>query len=353
MMSNDLCEELIDDIFSRLPTKSLLRFRSVSKSLYACIGSPEFIRLHILRSPTEKIMLIHDIREGEKDWRNTYTLHLEDQFPYNINIGITTPVVYHFGQFKILGSCNGIVCLYEFGKSINLWNPSIRRKVNVHYPPSWGNMCFVFEFGFGFDPVIDDYKILRITTPTSFIYTVKTHTWREIAPPTTSAFHTVNSFHCLFNGALHCTVIGNVLDYYYNYYLLKFDLSSEVFSKIELPEPSWETSAVTVIKGSLAVFSSEPDQENSLIWVMRDYSNPASWSVAFKLKTHRLDTAWRVFPLTASDELLLDLYLDKIQVYNPESHERSKFMGLGDSSQVVGFIKCIESLGLLDIGILC
>ncbi|KAJ0453926.1 putative F-box domain-containing protein [Helianthus annuus] len=78
MMSNDLCEELIVDIFSRLPTKSLLRFRSVSKSLYACIGSPEFIRLHALRSP-EKFMLIHRIQhEAEENPHNTYTLHLED-----------------------------------------------------------------------------------------------------------------------------------------------------------------------------------------------------------------------------------------------------------------------------------
>ncbi|MFS7924542.1 putative phosphoglycerate mutase (2,3-diphosphoglycerate-independent) [Helianthus anomalus] len=31
------------EILSRLPTKSLLRFRSVSKSLCVCIGSPGFI----------------------------------------------------------------------------------------------------------------------------------------------------------------------------------------------------------------------------------------------------------------------------------------------------------------------
>ncbi|KAJ0453928.1 putative F-box domain-containing protein [Helianthus annuus] len=78
MMSIDLCEELIVDIFSRLPTKSLLRFRSVSKSLYACIGSPDFIRLHALRS-LEKVMLIHSIQhEAEENPHNTYTFFFFD-----------------------------------------------------------------------------------------------------------------------------------------------------------------------------------------------------------------------------------------------------------------------------------
>ncbi|MFS8032116.1 putative phosphoglycerate mutase (2,3-diphosphoglycerate-independent) [Helianthus anomalus] len=48
IMLNDLCEELNVEILSRLPTKSLLRFRSVSKSLCACIGSRGFIRIHTL-----------------------------------------------------------------------------------------------------------------------------------------------------------------------------------------------------------------------------------------------------------------------------------------------------------------
>ncbi|XP_076906386.1 F-box/kelch-repeat protein At3g06240-like [Bidens hawaiensis] len=354
MMSNDLCEELIIDIFSRLPTESLLRFRSVSKSLYACIGSPDFIRLHTLRSP-EKVMLIHRIRPEEERLHNTYTLHMEDQFPYNTNIGIT-PVAYHFGYFGISGSCNGIVCLYEYGKSINLWNPSIRRNVNVHYPPSWGDDCVAYDFGFGFDPIVEDYKILRIATPTSFVYTLKTHTWREIASPTTPFSH-VNSYQCPFNGALHCVVNWNltnsrdVCDYHY---LLKFDLSSEVFSMIELPKPSWETSVVTVIKGSLAVFSTESKHKNSWIWVMREYSNPASWSVAFKLELtmNLFDRADRVFQLTANDELLY-LRSDRISVYNPETHERSRLVESSDSSQMVHLIKCIESLELLDMGTSC
>ncbi|MFS8014781.1 putative F-box domain-containing protein [Helianthus anomalus] len=341
MMSNDLCEELILDIFSRLPTKSLLRFRSVSKSLYACIGIPDFIRLHALRSP-EKIMLIHNIPEGKESWRNTYTLHLEDQFPYNINNGITTPVAYHFGHFSIPGSCNGIVFLYENGKTINLRNPSIRRKVNVHYPPSWGDNFAVFEFGFGFDRVIDDYKILRITTPTSFIYTLKTHTWREIASPTTPFSH-VNSYQCLFSESLHCTVKGS------------FNVFMWFFSTIDLPVPSWEATAVTIIKDSLAVFSSEPEHENSWIWLMRDYSNPASWSVAFKLELtmSHFEHADRVFQLTANDDLLLYLLYDRISVYNPQTQVKSRLVDLDDSSQIVHFIKCTESLGLLGMGTSC
>nr|XP_043626014.1 uncharacterized protein LOC122597490 [Erigeron canadensis] len=61
MSSSYICEDLIVDIFKRLPPKSLLRFRSVSKSLCSCIDSREFIRLHMLQSHPQKVVIIHTI----------------------------------------------------------------------------------------------------------------------------------------------------------------------------------------------------------------------------------------------------------------------------------------------------
>ncbi|XP_076928660.1 F-box/kelch-repeat protein At3g06240-like [Bidens hawaiensis] len=350
----DLCEEMIVEIFSRLPTKSLLRFRSLSKALYTSIGCPDFIRLHTLRSP-EKVMIKHKIQK-----KHFYTLH--HQFPYNnnknnnnnTNTARITPVAHPFSDFRVIGSCNGILCLCKYyGQNLILWNPSTRRKVTVPDPPIWqGNHCSEFEFVFGFDPIIDDYKILRITNGkhySSYVYTIKTRTWRAIASSPT-ADSLASSHHCLFKGASHCVAFRYGCCGY-RHFIMKFDLASEVFSKIELAEPSWEKSVVSTIKGCLAVMSSKDD--STWIWVMREYGNPASWSVAFKLNACQKNVADRFYTANDDQLILLDHLCEGIVAYNPETHQRSKLLDFIDSSSMVCMTVCIESLELLDMGTIC
>ncbi|KAK1440052.1 hypothetical protein QVD17_05877 [Tagetes erecta] len=337
-MSNDMCEELIVEIFSRLPSKSLLRFRSLSKSLHARIASRSFIRSH------EKAIIIHKLHH-----KNVYTLHSGGQFTNNPYAGIT-PVVFPFTRFTIFGSCNGIICVYEHGKNINLWNPSIRRNVTI---PLHDGRCLGQweECGFGFDTTIDDYKILRITQKGSFVYTVKTRTWRKIASPT-GHYCCVANRPCLLNGVLHWGVTCYSVDALHDY-VLTFDLSSEVFSAIEVPKPSWETN-VTIIKGCLALISSEYDA--CWIWLRREHNNAAaSWYVAFKLNTNPLQGTTQSSQVFPNDELLCSITLKGIAVdivaYNPKTDVLTQLVNLSDSSSIVGMDTCVESLELLDTGI--
>ncbi|KAJ0453922.1 putative F-box domain, galactose oxidase/kelch, beta-propeller, F-box associated interaction [Helianthus annuus] len=289
-MSNDLCDDLILNIFSKLPTKSLLRFRSVSKSLCVRIRTPSvFIRLHTFRSPEEKAMITHR--------------------------------------------------LYRVRSS----NDSIYTDV----------------FAAGFDPVIDDYKILRITTtPTSYIYTMNTHTWREIASPNpTTPFTFVKYYQCLFQGTLHWVIKRYATNAHgLWYYITRFDLSSEVFSTIELPQPSSETSDVslTVIKGCLAVFTS--DHHDHCLWIRREYNNiyPATWHIAFRFITNPLEVEHRVLQMTPKDDLLYIVYPNRILVYNIVTGAVSSPEDLSDyPTSLDGMDMCLDSVGLLDMGTSC
>ncbi|MFS8014772.1 putative F-box domain-containing protein [Helianthus anomalus] len=341
MSSYDLCEELIVEILSWLPTKSLVRFRSVSKSLCACIGSPDFIRLHALRSPN-KVMIIHQVYfYGATRSTDMYTLHSGGQLSNDPYVGVTAGII--------------------------LWNPSIRRKVTVHDRPllsDWGGQ--LHPFGFAFDPIIKDYKIVMTTKCNTkkglvlrtFVYRMKKDAWHEIASPTRDLLSCRESYQCLFNGTLHWVIkrfFTGSHDDCHSPYILAFNPSSEIFSTIELPEPSWETEEVTIINGSLAVISSKHD--DSWIWVRNNTT--ASWSVAFKLKAHEFEGTHRVFQLTANSDLLFNPC--GIIVYNPETRERSSLVRLSASSLVgvtgstrgLLIYPCIESLGLLDMGTSC
>ncbi|KAK1436826.1 hypothetical protein QVD17_02610 [Tagetes erecta] len=323
---------MVVEILSRLPPKSLLRFRTVSKSVYTCIGSPRFIRLHTLRSP-KKFMIIHQELDTKIIY---YSIHSESSYdgitPFDSPFRCTTTC--------LVGSCNGILCFYDRkSRAIHLWNPAIRRKAIVpDTSDAYGDYCL--EFGFGFDMVNDDYKILRTSKQATFVYTMKTRTWRQIASPAT-LYSSATTSHFLFNGSLY-RIVEEDLEHNYCRYIMTFDLSSEVFSTIELPlEPSCKASELTSIKGCLAVTYIQVDGD---VWIWARNATDASWYVAFKLNTHERTTL---------GDLLFSRYSNGIIVFNPNSGARSTLAPFNHSSRILTMITCIESLELLNTGTTC
>ncbi|KVI00591.1 F-box domain, cyclin-like protein [Cynara cardunculus var. scolymus] len=146
-MASRLPNVLIVEILSRLPSKSLLRFRSVCKSWLSLISSTEF-----------------------RHNKEVYTVHLDDQqftldaeAPIKFPFKIVGPDIY---CYTIIGCCNGVVCLCNDNttEEVILWNPSVRR--NITLVPSifpnnyWYKLILVL--GFGYDTMSDDYKVVRV-----------------------------------------------------------------------------------------------------------------------------------------------------------------------------------------------
>nr|GEW39439.1 hypothetical protein [Tanacetum cinerariifolium] len=155
-VSNYLCEELIDEILERLPPKSLLRFRSVSKSWCHRISSRNFIRNHTFRCVKTatwlKPLLHHRIHFNKDGVEFSFALDPTDVHSSN------EVAKFSEGPSQIVGSCFGILCLKKItaSPSVSLWNPSIGRQVTVpDYP--FGNSDIHFnkdgvEFSFALDP---------------------------------------------------------------------------------------------------------------------------------------------------------------------------------------------------------
>ncbi|GJY51690.1 F-box/kelch-repeat protein-like protein [Tanacetum coccineum] len=327
-MSSYICEDLMVNIFERLPPKTVGRFRTLSKYWCSRFAGCDFIRMHNLRSfnksSPQKVLIRHRFDNPYNEFKDIFTLHSVGKLPLDPKDVTRVEFPYDIRNAKIVGSCNGILCLNDKG-SICLWNFSIRRKLNVpRHPPFKGSILVPdVLFGFGFDPISNDYKIVGISYTgygnipdgdNAYIYSLKTDSWSVMASPSNS-FCYADQNPCFFKGTLHCPT---------------------------------RYKSLTIINGSLAAVSLDHDTQ---IWVMNEYDNIAFWSQAFKLETGRLMSVVIVQPITNG---VLILYGDKgCQVYNPQTGSLTNLFKFGIYCGQVELETYVESLELLDKGIAC
>ncbi|KAK9285575.1 hypothetical protein L1049_024770 [Liquidambar formosana] len=181
-------QEVLTEIFTRLPIKSLLRCTSVCKSWYSLIKNPSFITTH-LNSNTSPLLLLRHCTENYEEDR--YSLHFDND-TLDLYSKLDCPFKSFTGYFKIVGYCHGLLCLSDCHiEPTFLWNPSIRVYVTLPKPSvtfgSHGPHTVVL--GFGFDSLTNDYKVVRIVSIDSNgvrysqeveVYTLSTGAWRGI-----------------------------------------------------------------------------------------------------------------------------------------------------------------------------
>uniref|UniRef100_A0A7N2R7G8 F-box domain-containing protein n=1 Tax=Quercus lobata TaxID=97700 RepID=A0A7N2R7G8_QUELO len=346
-----LPDDVVFDILTRLPVKSLIRFRCVSKSWYATITSRIFITRHLNFNLNLKL--------SSKNNHNGYLLCKSDNelctLVYNSDRTLTEVSRFQIPLWgaNMVDYCNGIFFLYSYvNPTIYLWNPSIQMFKTIdatRFRPFTMDYFDSVVFGFAYLAEISDFKILRIVSYKGFdeekappaeaeVYTLSTDSWRTVeilveSVPNIRYILAVQPNSCLFfNGALHfiaCT-LGNDD----NSFILSFDVNDEIFRDIKLPEnyldglgpnSDHHVHQLVVFKGSLALVvigpdddvdededeeeeeddDDEPDTSNiCLIWVMREYGVVESWT-----KTNVLfDWVIKLFGCTNSGEFLVQMF---------------------------------------------
>nr|XP_043633386.1 F-box/kelch-repeat protein At3g23880-like [Erigeron canadensis] len=340
-MLDRLCEELVDEIFQRLPVKSLLRFRSLSKYWFSRIASPDFIRGHKLQSVNAPLKLIVK-RHLYRTRVVYYTLFSESKF----HMDVAEDDLPSRG-FEVVGSCNGILCVVDKDMVFSLWNPTIRRKLTIPVPPYYiRDRRDWLGLGFGVDPITDDYKIVMISYSKTdpLVYSMKAGTWSLINSPT-MPLKKVISRACLVNGTLYWVVERNPT----GICIMTFDLSTNNCGSIELPRPCYAIRRMPiVIKDSLAVFYTS--WSNEWIWVRRERNNSSAWSMLVRSSTFLVSNpkVGRVLQLTNGDFLLLERKWG-LTIYNAE-RGKSRFASKAD---IIDMESYAESLVLLDRGVIC
>ncbi|XP_076885047.1 F-box/kelch-repeat protein At3g23880-like [Bidens hawaiensis] len=344
MSGYNIGDDLLVEIFERLPPKSIIRFRSFSQYWHSRLLSPEFLNSHRLRCSKNppKVIVRHVTGREYYKRREIYTLHSPDQLPFVDPVsrlacipGVEFPYV---RKVSVIGSYNGILCmcLYDNDEEvISLWNFSIRRKLIVpRRPPSKTNFSKV-ALGFGFDSITDDYNIVAICyneyaleENRTLIYSLKTDSWGAIPSPPNRLSHTyVMPKACFFNGILHWVGHGysTLTHEGCTRFILAFNLSSRVFGYILLPK-SWRVEHVTTINSCLAVVHPENNSfwEDGYTWirVMKEYGTIESWSSLFKLKNDAFNGLMTVFQPIINGDILayIDVECSKVYNYNAQTN---------------------------------
>ena len=168
--NNHIPYDIVLNIMKRLPVKSMMRLRCVSKSMESLITSHDFISTHL-----KNINKNHDHENGYvihlPSWEITppiarplpntsfYTVAFNSTFDRISEVRI--PFHINYTSAKIVGSCNGLLRLAIFkGHVIYLWNPCIRKFKRL--PDTCLRRLESARLGFAYHSKNDDYKVVRI-----------------------------------------------------------------------------------------------------------------------------------------------------------------------------------------------
>ncbi|KAI3713768.1 hypothetical protein L1987_72354 [Smallanthus sonchifolius] len=185
--------------------------------------------------------------------------------------------------FTFCGSCNGLVLVSaqdNFG-DLNLIVLNPMTSGFVQLPDSrysildhWRKTDFVF--GFGYDSMTDDYKVVTVsffrTDLEVYVYSLKTNSWKWVTYyPFDHAYYGKDSTCVFVNGVLHWIDIENTGGLGV---IVAFSLTSEIFTELPLPisfdaaDSSMAKNELKLVVGEkLAIFM------KGEIWVMNNNNN--------------------------------------------------------------------------------
>ncbi|GAU30041.1 hypothetical protein TSUD_332100 [Trifolium subterraneum] len=164
--------DLIAEVLSFLPVKSLILFSSVCKSWKTLIYDPTFVKLHLKRSPTTNplfTLTTHHVPRTPHGYYYSVVPYSISRLIENSSFNLSVDPYYCLEDKEcssIVGTCNGLICLSHYSHIdrqynkefwLRLWNPATRT-----ISPKFGYFrhSHVFEFKFGYDYSTGKYKVV-------------------------------------------------------------------------------------------------------------------------------------------------------------------------------------------------
>ncbi|KAF9608986.1 hypothetical protein IFM89_012325 [Coptis chinensis] len=278
-------ETIFNNIFPRIPLKSLSQCRWVCKTWYRLIRHPRFAQIQYemaIQNRYSPCLVFSD-----------YSLNCCHEFQFIdhqfFDNHLQTSVVecFHLNgpdwYPQIIGFVNGLLCLGEdHSRTQNstkyvVYNPITGEQTEL---PRCSCIFMDIDFAaFGYDSATNEYKVIRIRNDQygAEVFTLGTTRWRRIQGHVPTITNNC-PYSLLVNGNLHW--ISYEPDE--PLAIVAFNVASEKFHKFEsppffMPEFNVKKIRLQVIEEQLCfIFEKTLDQFE--IWVMKDYDMQGSWT---------------------------------------------------------------------------
>jgi len=259
---------------------------------------------HLIHTLTDVVTIRDGVIYDSYEFKYVLKSYTFDSVLTNKNIKVAVLDLPGANKALFVGSCNGILCLLGIvcrgACTVRLCNPSIRKFKD--FPPvvklSTSNTNKLMMYGFGYDTVSDNYKVVIGSAPHSSdnlvsetdvkVHTSGTNFWKNIQK------FPIDCVVVQETGKFVSGTINWLVSQYYamkiQYFVVSLVLRNESYHEVLLPDHG-EVDACSLNLGVFRdclcmIFGRD-------VWIMKEYGNKESWHKLFTI-SHMQDprTPW-------------------------------------------------------------
>lgn len=240
---NCLPEDLIEQVFFRLPVSSLLRCIGVCKQWRKIIRDPQYVSSHLQNAPCCALLFFPQESVSGRPYPADTILIDEAGSQSTYAVPVIGP------EDFLCGSCNGLLCLYTKTSTIKIANFATGECLHLEKPMKKLRGDHFLFYGFGFHPLTKEYKIIHFLGDCDEgrhrphnnkrfsaiqVYTLGDEKWRDIRTPGALSLNCVkNSGTINVDGTMYWLAEDMVASW--QHAVMSFDLNEELFALIQLP----------------------------------------------------------------------------------------------------------------------
>ncbi|PON72402.1 F-box domain containing protein [Trema orientale] len=297
-----LPEDIIVRIMSKLPVKSLLRFKSVSKRWRTLITTDShLVTTHLRHSSASRLCIVSGNERVSTFPCRKYVermLLLRDESTAE---DLEIVLYHHWFRFEIVGSCNGLVCVALLAIARTwivdtvLWNPATKEWRYLPEPISSESQRRDSNLlSFGYDHDNSDYKLVRVELKARkmvrvHVFSRSSNSWRQATGTDLSDKEVAQEVGVIVNGVLYL-MAHDENSSRNGRTILSFNLCDEKFEDEMRPPLFKKRSEFCLSKWKDSLTLQEVEFPSFIFWVKGDMSSSAgaqrsySWTRLLKFE---------------------------------------------------------------------
>ncbi|KAK2440012.1 F-box/kelch-repeat protein [Trifolium repens] len=364
-------DDLVIDVLSCLPVKSVIRFSCLSKLYNSLVSEPSFVKKQLIRS-SRNVDLTHVYATDDRSATFTVFRLLENppvinNLPHDPYYQLTDKNCHY-----IVGSCNGLLCLYGSSYTnrktwLRIWNPATRT-ISEKLESGCDELIGIpINMTFGYDYLRGTYKVVYFVPNSSNVrvFSLNDNIWRNTQDSPEEAPHDYAMDLVHLSGSVNWLAIRHYPAPAYNcnnitieqFMIISFDMGTETHARLSLPQgfkevPYYEPN-LRVLKNCLC-FSHDFKRTHFLVWQMKEFGVKESWIQLFKIDYHNLqmddhfNLVFHLLPLCLSEKsdtlLLINIFGMRAILYNWRDDRAEKIHQPRFINNILHKYKYVQSL---------